>query len=219
MLNNEYLSESNNFESMKDNIYIKGLEVGYKHSTVGISFNEIVSELGIKKSLSDEMFKYSFMTWFYSNFYHIKAERNLVQNPHGSFIHDGVINTLDGCKDDKSFIKGESIQKYIDYLELKEARESAQFAKKSAQEARKLSIGSVIIAVLAILIPILITEFKTESPKQVIVTENRDKVDNAVILERLTKIDSTINSTITKLSLIANKKVEAPAKEVAKTNH
>jgi hypothetical protein len=48
------------------------------------------------------------------------------------------------------------------------------------------------------------------------VTENRDKANDAEILERLTKLDSTINSTITKLSLIADKKVEVSTKKQAK---
>jgi len=194
---------------MKDNIYIKALEIGYEHSITGISFNEIVSELGIEENLSNEMFKFCFMTWFYSNFYNIKAERNLVENPHGAFIHNGVINTLEGCKNEKSFIKGESINKYIEYVELRDTR-------KSSRTAKRFSIASICIAIVAIFIPILLTQFKTESPKQVIVTENRDKIDDAQILERLTKIDSTINSTITKLSLIADKKVEVPVKKQAK---
>lgn len=204
---------------MKDNIYIKALEIGFESQTTGISFNEIVSELGIEESLCDEMFKFSFMTWFYTNFYNIKAERNLVQNPHGAFIHNGVIDKLEDCKNEKSFIKGDSIQKYNDYLELKETREASQIARKSSQSAEKYSqsarrfaFASIFIAIAAIIIPYI----TPEHPKQVIVTENRDKTDDAAILERLTKIDSTINNTISKLSLIAEKKVDLSVKKQGK---
>jgi hypothetical protein len=196
---------------MKDNIYIKALEVGYEHSITGISFNDIVNKLGIKESLNDEAFKANFITWFYTNFYHRLAEQRIIMNSAtgGRLSQDGIdfnINKLDEFNSQKSFIKGDSTQKYIDYLELKESRESSQTAKKISY----ISIG---IAILSILLSPFISRVIPEDPKQVIVTENRDKIDNEVILEKLTKIDSTINSAITKLSLIANKKVEVTAKK------
>ncbi|PCH68602.1 MAG: hypothetical protein COC06_09320 [Bacteroidales bacterium] len=42
----------------------------------------------------------------------------------------------------------------------------------------------------------MVSLVKPEEPKQVIVTENRDKADNEVIIERLTKIDSTIKEVV-----------------------
>tara|TARA_R110001583_G_scaffold24456_6_gene89219 strand:+ start:45797 stop:46447 length:651 start_codon:yes stop_codon:yes gene_type:complete len=207
------LVDQNNLYGMKENIYIKALEIGFENETTGISFNEIVEKLDIESGFTKSLvFKSNFTIWFYTNFFNPKGEANVKLNNSGTstyVITPDTLKDLDKCKAEKSFIKGEATQKYIDYLELKEARESAQ-------TARKFSILSIIIASIAILTPILITEFKTESPKQVIVTENRDKVDNEVILERLTKIDSTITSTITKLSLIADKKVEVSTKKQAK---
>jgi len=198
---------------MKENIYIKALEIGYQHSTTGISFNEVVDELGIKESLSDEMFKFNFIIWFYSNFYHKSAEHRIVMN---SGVGLGVpssediefnINKLDEYVSEKAYIKGESIQKYNEYLELKEARESSQTAKM-------FSILSIIIASIAIITPYVVNKFNPDPPKQVIVTENRDKTDDALVIKRLTKIDSTINSAINELSLIADKKVEVPDKRI-----
>jgi len=222
------LVNQNNSYRMKDNIYIKALEIGFENETNGISFNEVVKELGIEENLKNIPFKVNFLLWFYTNFYCCSVVEKLAMNSAtgGNFldavyrISEESITNLDTYSSTKSFIKGAATQKYNDYLELKETREASQIARKSSksaekysQSARRFAFASIFIAIAAIIIPLI----TPESPKQVIVTENRDKIDNAVILARLTKIDSTINSTITKLSLIADKKVEVSANKTAKT--
>lgn len=200
--------------TMKENIYIKALEIGFEHETAGISFNEIVKELGIEKDILNLVFKSNFTIWFYTNFFNPKGEANVQLNNSGTatyIIKPETLKDLDKCKDEKAYIKGESIQKYIDYVELRDTR-------KSSRTARTFSVISIIIASIAIITPYVVNNVIPEEPKQVIVTENRDKIDNEVILERLTEIDSTVNYTITKLSLIANKKVEVPAKMESKSN-
>ncbi|MCZ4696128.1 hypothetical protein DWB61_15505 [Ancylomarina euxinus] len=202
---------------MKDNIYIKALEIGFRNETTGISFDDVVKELGLVEKLKDESFRVNFAIWFYTNFYHKDLESLALSSKTGGPIGNHYrisksrIKDVDDCSADKSYIKGESIQKYIDYLEIKESRESSQTAKKISY----ISIG---IAILSIFLSPFISRIIPEKPKQVIVTENRDKTDDAEILERLTKIDSTINSTIIKLSLIADKNVEVPIKKRAKVN-
>lgn len=182
----------------------------------GISFDYIVKELGIKEDLKDLRFKINFTIWFYINFYHKEVEGMALANKTGAHLTEDVaisesnIKRVDSYGSQKSFIKGDSIQKYIDYLELRDTR-------KSSRTARTFSVISIIIASIAIITPYVVSLVKPEKPKQVIVTENRDKIDNAEILERLTKLDSSINSTITKLSLIADEKVEVSVKKQDKS--
>jgi len=198
---------------MKDNIYIKALEIGFKNQMTGISFDEVVKELGIEKDFISLVFKSNFTIWFYTNFFNPKGEANVKFNNSGThtyIINPDTLRDLDKCKSEKSFIKGDAIYKYIDYVELRDTR-------RSSRTARIFSVISIIIASIAIITPYVISVVKPESPKQVIVTENRDKVDNSIILERLTKIDSTIDSAINKLSLIANKKVEVTVKKQDKS--
>ncbi|WP_154200699.1 hypothetical protein [Ancylomarina sp. 16SWW S1-10-2] len=52
---------------MKENIYIKALEIGFKNQTTGISFDDVVQELGIEQSLKDDFFRTNFTIWFYSS--------------------------------------------------------------------------------------------------------------------------------------------------------
>jgi len=191
---------------MKDNIYIKALEIGLRNETNDITFNEVVKQIGIGKSIKDEIFKTSFIIWFYTNFYNPDGESSLkYENGSSQYITPDRLHELEEFEDKKSFIKGDAIQKYIDYLELKESRESSQIAKK-------ISYFSIGIAIASIFLSPFLSRITPESPKQVIVIENRDKANDAAILERLTKIDSTIN----KLSLIAEKKVEVLVKKQAK---
>ncbi len=200
---------------MKDNIYIKALEIGFNNPE-GISFDDVSKELGVEDNLKDISFKTNYTIWFYVNFYHGKAESKALMSKTGGSANSSYriaehnVKELDKISSEKSYIKGESIQKYIDYLELKESRESSQTAKKISY----ISIG---IAIISIFLSPIVSRVVPEAPKQVIVTENRDKTENEAILERLTKIDSTINYTITKLSLIADKKIEIPSKKKSKS--
>jgi len=199
---------------MKDNIYIKALEIGFKNEANGITFNEIVKELGIEKQLANDIFRTNFTIWFYTNFYNWYADKWAMASKNGTAITSYRITpqTIEKIKKfntQASFIKGESIQKYIDYLELKESRESSQTAKKISY----ISIG---IALLSIFLSPFISRVIPESPKQVIVTENWDKTNDTIIIKKLTKLDSTIINAINKLSLIADKKEEVPDKKKSK---
>ncbi len=187
--------DQNNTKGMKENIYIKALEIGFKNETSGISFNEVVKELEIEENLKDTPFKVNFLLWFYTNFYCCSVVEKLAMNSAtgGNFldavyrISEESITKLDKYSSTKSFIKGEATQKYIDYLELKEARESSQIAKK-------ISYASIFIAICSIIVSPIVSNYLSESPTPVIVT-NRDD-SNDLIYQKLTEMDSTINLVV-----------------------
>ncbi|WP_461642540.1 hypothetical protein [Labilibaculum euxinus] len=176
---------------MKKNIYIRALEIGFANELNGISFNEVVTKLGIEEKIKDLAFKSNFTIWFYTNFYHPDAEGNVLASKAGTsghIISPHTIKQLEYCEDKKSFIKGEATKDYNDYLELKEARESSQIAKKFAY-------ASIFIAICSIIVSPIVSNYLSESPTPVIVTENRDD-SNDLIYQKLTEIDSTINLVV-----------------------
>lgn len=46
------LENQNNLYGMKENIYLKVLEIGFRNETTGISFDDVVKELGIKEDFA-----------------------------------------------------------------------------------------------------------------------------------------------------------------------
>lgn len=118
------------------NLHIEVLEMGFNKSSEGITYVECLSELEKKgywigdKSLSDNL-----RIWFYKNFYNEQTYKNLHQ-------HYGFSNELDLKK---SYLSGDATMQYLDYLELKESRESAKWASR-------YSLIAIVIATIAILL-------------------------------------------------------------------
>ncbi|NQU85153.1 MAG: hypothetical protein HQ541_05270 [Mariniphaga sp.] len=137
-----------------NNIYIQTLKLGFENPD-GISLNEAVSKLNI--DLSNSNFKVNYTIWFYSNFYHPVVEGYVI----GSRVIKGAnnriskttIETVSNSNSDKSFIKGDAVNKYIDYLELERTR-------KNSRTAAIYSTISIVIATIAIIISVAL------SPKQ-----------------------------------------------------
>jgi UDP-2,3-diacylglucosamine pyrophosphatase LpxH len=115
---------------MKNNIYIKSLEIGYNNIS-GISFDDLILKIN-NNLLKDERLSFHFNIWFYTNFYNENAYSDVLL--HNTFAnHAGKITFSDKEKitqynNELSFIKGDSISKYIEYIELKEARKSSNRA-------------------------------------------------------------------------------------------
>ena len=152
---------------MKNNIYLKSLEIGYNNLN-GISFNDLKKQLN-NPVLKDYNFHFYFMLWFYNNFYNALTEGDIKENnltpSRHSNIQNSTKNPLLKANDSKSFVRGDSVNKYIDYLELERTR-------KSASTARNFSIASIVIASLAVIVPFIpLNYFKP--PPDVIITNNR----------------------------------------------
>lgn len=120
-----------------DNIYIRALKIGADSLDEGISYNDIIEKLGIKERTGT--FKNNFRFWFYSNFYHDNTQRNL--DNRRLFFPDELDSK-------KSILLGEAFINYLDYVELKEARQSAKTAKRYAIIAIWIAIVSIIAQTL-----------------------------------------------------------------------
>lgn len=102
---------------MKTNLYIKALEIGYLQGDEGISFEEIVRKLNNQDyEFSNDLFK----DWFYRNFEHSKRFY---------FLHNPVYGVSSDLNDKKLRLSSDSLFQYLEYVELKEARENSKSAK------------------------------------------------------------------------------------------
>lgn len=133
--------------NIEDSIYMKALELGYENDTNGISFNEVVSELKI--DLSNELFEVNFAHWFYTNFYNENFEYSILAQQNSTtdmyYFNKHNYESSKEHNNEKSFIRGDSLNKYIDYLELKRTR-------KSSRNATLISLLSMLIALASIVI-------------------------------------------------------------------
>ncbi len=162
---------------MNDNIYIKTLEIGMKQKE-GVSFNQIVTQLNI--DLTEINFEVNFSIWFYSNFYNSSVEKLIIgqvtaSNSDYRINPRNIEEKVRPHNDKKSFIKGDAVNKYIDYLELERTR-------KSSRTAKIFSIISIILASAAVIVPIILTK-STESPQKVIIASPTKEVNQPIEIE------------------------------------
>jgi len=127
---------------MKENIYIRVIKFGIEHPE-GFNYEKIINDKQLElndweKNIVDKYLDRAF-----------KNEQSLTINsnyPNLETLFLVVEKTTD-YKDDKTkfIINLDSQFKYIDYLELKEARETAS-------RAHKIAMGAIIISVISIII-------------------------------------------------------------------
>jgi len=153
-------------EELGNNIYLKSLEFGYSNSQNGCSLNKVVEKLNI--SFENESLNLNYRVWFYNNFYNGSAN-SFIKNqassrPDKNIYLDDKFNSFNS---EASFIKGEALSRYIDYIELSESRKSSNIAKI-------FSIVSIIIASLSIIAPIIANKYSTPSNNIIIPSERNE---------------------------------------------
>jgi hypothetical protein len=157
---------------MSDSVYLETLRLGFENPN-GISFNQIVKELNI--DLSDISFRTNYTIWFYSSFYNRGTERlatgNRIAINTSYKISEHNINEIEKHNDTKSYIKGDAINKYIDFLELERTR-------KSSTTATIISLISVAIAISSIVLP-FVYDHNPKPPYEVIITNDRNNTTNS----------------------------------------
>jgi hypothetical protein len=127
------------------------LEIGYKN-VEELSFNDLVVLIN-NQSLKEELLLFHFNIWFYTNYNNENTSGSVLL--HNTFAnHAGKITFRDKEKitqynDEISFITGDSISKYIEYIALKKAR-------KSSNSGFALSIFSFFVATASLVIPFII---------------------------------------------------------------
>ena len=127
---------------MNTNIYIKTLEIGQDNMKEGISFNELIIKLCIQKT--EGTFYTNFRIWFYDNFYNELTISNRIRK----YSPSRAPNYPSALDDEKCYISAKSTMEYLDYIELKEARESAKFAKKIAIISIGLTLTAIIVQII-----------------------------------------------------------------------
>jgi|GEM_PF-1657474 len=149
---------------METNIYIKAMEIGYTNNE-GITYKELKrllqSEISAKLVGQRE---YTFIKWFIENF---DAPLMPIK---GSAVMKRYYNVLVKDLRDKEnlkayrdfsnktyFLKGKTVKQYLDYLELKEAREQAQVAQKSSTKAIRIAYWTLGISAFFAVVSIVTT--------------------------------------------------------------
>lgn len=180
-----------------DSIYIKTLKLGFENPG-GISLDDIVKKLNIK--LSDNSFKFNYTLWFYSNFYNPKTESYVIATNTQStspkrLTPDNMTKFTENNKS-KSYIKGDAINKYIDYVELSLARSNSIKASQSASKSLKIANRSLCIAIAAVVIQILfglITYiFPSSKPERPKVFNNKYEINENPFDEFTDPLDTSI---------------------------
>ena len=132
---------------MKENIYIRVIKFGIEHPE-GFNYDSIINDKQLKlnnweENIVDGYFKSAYENGEWTSGGHIIGLETL-------FL---AVNKIGGYKDDRTkfIINLDSQFKYIDYLELKEAR-------KTAAEAYRTAMGAIILSVISIIVMIFITQ-------------------------------------------------------------
>ncbi|SRX74771.1 hypothetical protein [Aequorivita antarctica] len=164
---------------MEKNIYIKAMEIGY-HSNDGINYFLLKEQL--QKALNikiEKVREYTLVVWFLKNFQTWDVPYNESDIRTDKILYAIKEHTKGNPGDSNSntieferilakpfYMKGETVKQYLDYLELKEAREQAKDAQVASTKAIKIAYWSVgISAFLALTSIILTLYFSLTAPK------------------------------------------------------
>lgn len=130
------------------NMYIRWIAEGLKYPD-GFSYNEIFEALDIS-DISESSFQEKYLEMYLENVYNNK-KRTQIPNKETIFLYTGHRDIP--YKDDKGkyIVNLESTFKYLDYLELKEAR-------KNAKQAFWISIGAIILSLVSIGVAVFYTQ-------------------------------------------------------------
>ncbi|MBN1187075.1 MAG: hypothetical protein JXB49_32655 [Bacteroidales bacterium] len=174
------------------------LKLGYTKGTRGIVFNEVKKELNIKFPSKDS--ELNFLIWFYSNFYNKYAEKIIVNHTQSGNpvlqTKPDYLDKFDSANSSESYLRGESLAKYVDYLELVDTR-------KSSNQARVFSVISIGLATLAIVVPLIVNNIP-QPPFEVVINNPKEdsiKVENKIILQQLDSIEVNRSKTGTELDI------------------
>lgn len=117
----------------KENIYLKAHEIGFNSKDEGISFNEM------KSNLSNLGYKFEeklLRNWYYVSFEHVKRVH---------FSTDPSVIGMAIVEDENKYsLSSDSLFQYLEYVELKEARENS----KSAKNYSLIAIGIALLSLL-----------------------------------------------------------------------
>lgn len=181
-----------------DSIYINTLKLGFENSEGGMSLNEIARKLKI--NFSEKSFEFNYTLWFYSNFYNPGTEKyvvatNTLSGGSGRVTLE-TIEIFSKRNDSKSYIKGDAINKYIDYLELSDARKNSLNASDAATRSLRIANNSLRIAIAAVVIQLFFGVisyiFPLSKSKHPNVFNNRHEINENPFDEATIPFDTSI---------------------------
>ena len=141
---------------MKNNLFIEALEIGIQKSAEGIQFDQLVDSLLGKYSQLETDFARSFIMWFYSKF---DPEKNYAKIKQMMRLNQPQA-LLNEFSKNKSHITGDAYFMYLEYQELKEAREASLKAQNSSKNAIIISIIALGLMMIFSSIQILLSLFQ-----------------------------------------------------------
>ncbi len=162
-----------------DSIYIKAMEIGHKNPN-GISYFDLKKE--IEKEIifsNDQGSELTFIEWFIEYFYQPdqELEKNILfiaRNHFSGNYNNSYESKFKKKLGAKFYIKGLTMKYYLDFQELKEARENSQRAfdlsntsNDISRESLRISNRSFWVAVAAFVLPTLLSlilHFYKEKP-------------------------------------------------------
>ena len=133
------------------NIYITAIEYAIQQGQKGINFNELKEYLDRLFPGYIDKFTESFLIWFFSYFYHSEANMKAHKYETGQVrITDlkYLIEAFEKFFPERVCLSYRAHMEYIDYIELKQAREASVKAHKDAKTAIIISIIALFLAVI-----------------------------------------------------------------------
>ncbi len=220
---------------LPDNVYFAALEHGTT-CMAGISYNEMVQYLRNNgKGWNDNLHE-SFSFWFFLNFYQegatLAANRRLhaVPGTHHMTIKAEELNA-------PAILMGEAYMRYVDILELREARRASQIAEahakasiensteasKSAKTAFRLALVSFIASIVLSVVQIIASADDSSVRLQEIQSTVRSGFDatssrSDELREAVEQVYAVLD-TISERSKTVSKMTPAPTGKVVPTNN
>ena len=164
-------------KNVNENCYIRSLKLGFNNAD-GISMKDVVEQLNIDLE-KDIAFKITYTKWFFENF-ETKISSNF---PTFRFKYDNINAMIESLGKHKAFLKGDALNKYIDYLELERTR-------KASRTAVWVSVISILLAIGAIITPIVVD--RTPHPPFDVKVINPTDLTDTIIINKVQ--DSAITS-------------------------
>lgn len=130
-------------EQVRDNLYLKILEIGRDNLEMGLSFNELIDYLKKDGFILNECWERTLREWFYTSFFHEEAHCSKYgTNPYTDVTS---LNEHLGCN---FILKGESCMRLLQYYQVKSADKSSADAKTQALTARNIAVAALIVSAL-----------------------------------------------------------------------
>lgn len=187
------------------NIYIKAMEIGY-YAKEGLAYNQIKER--IEKDLDidfDINREYTFIGWFINNFASVDfthLDRKQILNDIHVYLNQKsnsvkYLNVYNKLGRSVFHLTGEATSRYLEYVELKEARETSIKANRFSRWSIGIATVSFVAAIAAVLIPIIITSdvnvvsdqtINDERAKEILLKDEKIKK----LLDELQKADLLI---------------------------